>query len=337
MLSAPEDAPALGEGFSSAPGTHFADIHLVPNCLPELDLAAIDLSTAVAGVRLETPVVINAMTGGTKRGLEANCALATAAASLGVAMAVGSQTIALESPDTLTTFTVVRDRNPRGIVFANLPAGVTPEQARMAVEALRADALQLHLNAAQELAMSEGDRDFHGRLAAIERVCRALPLPVIVKEVGSGIAREAARRLKEAGVAAIDVGGAGGTDFRDVERRRAGTGVSAYSWGLPTAISLLEVSGVGLDVVAGGGLRTGLDAVKAFALGASAISVAAPLLRALQAGGQIAAEEYLRGLLEEIKEVLLLSGAAGVDRAASLPIVLSGLAREWAASRGFRR
>ncbi len=353
------EAGAVSAPESSFPSTHFSDVHLIPDCLPELDLASIDLTTSVAGLRLATPVVVNAMTGGTARGLEANRALSRAAALAGAAIAVGSQTILRESPEALATFSVVRDENPHGIIFANLPAGSSPDDAKRAADVLHADALQLHLNAAQELAMPEGDRDFRGRLAAIERVCAAVPFPVIVKEVGAGIAREHARRLKEAGVAAIDVGGAGGTDFRDVERRRAAarrlapggeTGGAAgraggresehrpahYSWGLPTAISLLEVAGSGLDVVAGGGIRSGLDAVKAFALGAKAVSVAAPLLRALDAGGPRGAEVYLRGFLDQIREVLLLSGAAGVGPAAYLPVVLSGLARDWAAARGRR-
>ena len=330
----------LGDPLSASAetrGTHFDDIYLIPNCLPELALRDIDLSTTVAGLALAKPVVINAMTGGTPKGLETNRALARAAASLGLAMAVGSQTIALEAPETSPTFTVVREENPSGIVFANLPAGATPGAARRAVDALQADALQLHLNAAQELAMPEGDRDFRGRLAAIQQVCRSLDRPVIVKEVGSGIAREQARMLREAGVAAIDVGGAGGTDFRDVEQRRAGTIPGRHRWGLPTAITLIEVSGSGLGVVAGGGIRTGLDAVKAFALGASAVSIAAPLVRSFRSGGQQALEDYLERLLADIRETLLLSGAGCVGQAASVPLVFSGLVRDWVTARQLNR
>jgi isopentenyl-diphosphate delta-isomerase len=207
-------------------------------------------------------------------------------------MGLGSQRAAIEQPDLAATFRV-RQVAPDILLFANLGAvqlnyGYGVEQCQMAVDMIEADALILHLNALQEAVQPEGDTDFSGLLQKIETVCRSLSVPVIAKEVGWGISKRAARQLAEAGVAAIDVAGAGGTSWTQVEMHRAKNESEArlaaafIDWGIPTAESILNVKESAPDVAifASGGLRDGLDIAKCIALGATLGGMASPFLKA---------------------------------------------------------
>jgi isopentenyl-diphosphate delta-isomerase len=270
------------------------------------------------------------MTGGVERGREINRRLARAAQDLGCAMGVGSQRAAIDDP-TLTPLFAVRDVAPDIFLLANLGAvqlnyGYGVDQCRRTVEMIAADALALHLNPLQEALQPEGNVDFSGLLAKIERVCNAIEVPVIIKEVGWGISTDVARRLADAGVAAIDVGGAGGTSWSEVERHRAPTSMrhrisgTFAAWGIPTAESLLMArrGAPGLPLIASGGLRDGIDAAKAVALGASLAGFASPLLKAASES-EDAAHELLRGLIEELRICMFccgvrnLAGLGGAD------------------------
>lgn len=260
--------------------------------LPELDYGDVELSTTFLGKSLQAPILISSMTGGTVQAQEINHRLAVAAQANGLAMGVGSQRVAIEKPEVWPSFQV-RSLAPDILLLANLGAvqlnytyGV--EQCRRVVEGLEADALILHINPLQECIQPNGDRNFGGLLAKIATVCQQLPVPVIAKEVGNGISARMAQQLREAGVSAIDVAGAGGTSWAKVEAERAGDpllyrlGQTFGDWGIPTADCVTGIHALNptMPLIASGGLRNGLDAAKAIALGADLAGFAFPFLQA---------------------------------------------------------
>lgn len=327
---------ALADG----PGTNsFADFSLVHNCLPDIASADVDLATAVAGIPLRHPFIINAITGGAADVTGVNAQLAELAKRTGAAMAVGSQYAALMDPAVCESYQIVRRVNPDGVLFANLGAHVTPDEALRAIGMIGADAIQIHLNAAQELAMAEGDRDFTGYLANIAAIAAVSPVPVIAKEVGSGVAREQAAALAKAGVRAIDVGGAGGTNFIAIEAARNSVDLprETLSWGIPTAVSAVETASVlppSVDLIVSGGIRSPLDAVKALAVGGRAVAVATPAVRMLQENGLAAAVAWFESFLGEMRRFMVLVGARSVPGLAAVPLVITGHSREWLTQRG---
>ncbi len=321
--------------------TGFSDIQLVHNCLSGLDFSAVDLSTAIAGIKLPHPLVINAMTGGDQSVMETNRRLAIAAKRTNAAMAVGSQNIALKDPSVINTFTVVREENPDGVIFANIGAYATARQAQSVVDMLGADALQIHLNIAQEMVMPEGDRDFRGYLDNIKKIIAVLDVPVIVKETGCGIAMEQAGELIAAGVSAIDISGCGGSNFLAIEAARgeAFAHPELLSWGITTAASTLEAATVAkgrADIVVSGGIRSALDLAKALACGGRAAGIAAMFLRTLAKSGndEESVSQSITDLLDGLKKTMLLAGAANIDDLHKKPIVITGNTREWLTARG---
>ena len=282
----------LEEDVRSALTTGLERYRFIHQALPELDLDEVETSLQLFGRRLQAPVLISSMTGGTQEAAEINRTLAKAAQETGVAMGLGSQRAALEDAQLSYTFQVRREA-PDILLLANLGAvqlnyHYTVEHCRRAVEMISADALVLHLNTLQEAVQPEGDTRFSGLLKKIETVCRTLPVPVIAKEVGWGISEETARRLASAGVAAIDVAGAGGTSWSQVEMHRAQDEYQArlaaafIDWGIPTADSILNVRRAAprVAIFASGGLRDGTDIAKSIALGAVLGGMASPFLKA---------------------------------------------------------
>jgi isopentenyl-diphosphate delta-isomerase len=300
----------------------FADYRFLHQALPELDLDTVDTSVEVLGRRLAAPLLISSMTGGTPEAGKINRTLAEVAQARGLAMGLGSGRALLEHPDVLDTFDV-RPLAPDALLLANLGAvqlnkGVAVDDCRRLVGRLGADALVLHLNPLQEALQPEGDVSFGGLLARIEALCGRLEAPVVVKEVGWGIAPDTVRRLLDAGVAAIDVAGAGGTSWARVEQF-VRYGELRYpelaDWGVPTAQALIEVRRALPDIplVASGGIRSGMDAAKALALGADVVAVARPLLApAIESAD--AALDWLRRFVEELS--ICLHGCGTADLAA---------------------
>jgi len=318
--------------------TGFADFRLIHNCLPNMAWEDIDLSTAVAGITLPHPLIINAITGGAPDVSGINARLAELACRTGAAMAVGSQFAALENPAVQDSYTIARQNNPNGTLWANLGAHTSPGDARRAVGMIGASAIQIHLNVAQELIMAEGDRDFRNYLANIAAIVAVSDVPVIVKEVGCGIAREQAAALMEAGVRAIDIGGAGGTNFMGIEAARSGVELAPelLEWGLPTAISAVEVASVlrpGVDFIVSGGIRTPMDAVISLALGGRAVAVAGPLVKLLLQQGVPAAESWIDNFLDGLKRFMMLVGARRTTDLTGVPLVITGASREWLTAR----
>ena len=283
---------ALAQAERAAPSP-FAAWRLEPCALPELSLDDVRLDTRFLGRDLRLPFLISSMTGGPERSADINANLAVAAEALGVAFAVGSQRVALESAGNAGLGRSLRALAPRIPIYANfggaqLTLGYGVDEARRAVEMIGADALIVHLNALQEAVQTGGDRDWRGVLGGIERLARDLGAPVIAKEVGFGISGAVARRLADAGVAAVDVAGAGGTDWAAIEAGRTedprdrAVAAAFQGWGLPTPQALLAVRAEcpDLPLIGSGGVRDGVDAAKAIRLGADLVGQAGGVLQA---------------------------------------------------------
>lgn len=318
----------------------FADITLIHNCLPDISWQDIDITSNVAGLHLPTPVIINAITGGATDVAKINGDLARLACQTHSAMAVGSQYSALEKNEFIGSYQIVRKYNPDGIIFANLGAHASVEEARAAIDMIGADALQIHLNAAQEAIMPEGDRNFSGYLKNIAAIVNKVKVPVIVKEVGFGIAKEQAELLIQTGAQAIDIGGMGGTNFIAIESARRADVLSAdlLSWGIPTAISTIEVASVlngQSALIASGGIRTPLETIKALSLGASAVGLAGPVLRSLKENGFDKTCDWLNHFILDIKSIMLMSGAKRIEELQQIPLIIAGFSREWLTARKF--
>lgn len=316
----------LGDGPRS---THFEDIRFLHNCLPEVNPADIILSVEFLGKQLRLPFLIDAITGGTDAVLDVNAKVAEAAHALGIAMAVGSQYGAVRDGVGYASYEVVRKYNPNGVVIANTSALATPEQACEAVKMLNADALEVHLNPAQELFMGEGDKDFKGLLDNLLRIRDGIDVPVIVKETGCGIAAEEYARLKAQGFTNFDCAGAGGTNFPAIEAARYGKELASdfAGWGLPTAWTLLDGAAT-CDktdlLIASGGIRNASQVAKAFALGADVVGITGIVLRLIQESGVEAVVTYLEELSKQLTNYMLLLGTQAPKALRKVPVIFGG-------------
>ncbi len=322
----------LEEDVRSGLTTGLERYHFVHEALPELNLADIDTQVTWFGKRLRAPLLISSMTGGTATAAAINQTLAAAAQAAGIAMGLGSQRAAVENASLAATFQV-RAVAPDILLFANLGAvqlnyGYGLDQCQRAVDMIQADALILHLNALQEAVQPEGDANFAGLLKKIEAMCRALPVPVIAKEVGWGISADVAARLASAGVAAIDVAGAGGTSWSQVEMHRAQTetqkrvAAAFIDWGIPTAEAIQNVrqAAPNLPVIASGGLRDGIDVAKCVALGAGLGGLASPFLKAAAVSVE-AVTETIAELSRELRIAMFAAGAGSIAQLQATPLV----------------
>ncbi|MDD4320994.1 MAG: type 2 isopentenyl-diphosphate Delta-isomerase [Acidaminococcaceae bacterium] len=308
--------------------TGFADVHIMHNCLPEINRETVSLRTKLAGIELEQPIIINAMTGGNAALGDVNRKIAIIARETHCAMAVGSQYGAVLTETNWDSFKIVRQENPQGVIFANVSALAKVAEAQTAVDMLEAQALQVHLNVAQELVMAEGDRNFKGFLQAIEAICSKLTVPVIAKETGCGMARAQIKALTEVGVSIVDIGGAGGTNFPAIEAARyMATDQELVDWGIPTVISLLEavsVLGKNNGIIASGGLRSATDFLKSLALGANAGAMAGNLLRVLYAGSIEAGCAKITRLKSDLLDLMVLTGSRRVQDISKAPVYFTG-------------
>ncbi len=314
----------LNESVESGLSSGLDYYHFPHQALPELDLDQIRLDFSLFGKEIAAPVFISSMTGGTDQAEKINHNLAAAAQHAGIPMGVGSQRAMLEEPALASTFQV-REVAPDITLFANLGAvqlnyGLSVEDCQRVVDMIEANALILHLNALQEAVMADGNTDFSGLLNKIEEVCKTLTVPVIAKEVGWGISSRAARQLVDAGVSAIDVAGAGGTSWTEVEMHRAQNepqrqvAAAFIDWGIPTAesIQLVKEAAPDLPVFASGGIRSGVDITKSIALGAMMAGMAGPFLRAAVDSPE-AVLEVIQGIIREIQISMFAAGVKDLD------------------------
>lgn len=322
----------------------FDSVRFMPNALPQVALDEVDSSVRVfaedascacnasasacsasanPAFLWRSPLYINAMTGGSANAQKINAQLARVAAKTGVAIASGSLSAALQNDALTDTFSVIRSENPRGFVMANVSAGTSQSDAMRAVDMLQANALQVHLNAAQELVMPEGDRDFRNWLKNIEQIvrsCERVSVPVVVKETGCGMTARDVLRLRDVGVRAVDVSGRGGTNFVTIENaRRSHSGYDYLAdWGLTTVESLIDIrkcealKANPVEIFASGGVRTPLDVVRALALGASAVGVAGEFLHTLMHEGEDALAQQISDWQEQIRVIMALLGCRTV-------------------------
>jgi len=310
----------LHESVNSSLLNGFEKYQFEHQALPEIDLADVDLKTLFFNHELQSPLLISSMTGGNKETAQINRVLAKVAQHAGIALGVGSQRAGLEDPEKMAYFKV-RDVAPDILLFSNLGAvqlnySYSVENCQRAVEMIQADALILHLNPLQEALQPEGNTNFKGLLKKIEAICKKLTVPVIVKEVGWGISFKVARELASAGVAAIDVAGAGGTSWSEVERfrikdeirKRVAEGFK--NWGIPTANSILEVKegAPKVRIIASGGLTNGIEVAKSIALGASLAGLAARFIKSASIS-----EDETQNLVSEINlQLKICMFAAGI-------------------------
>jgi isopentenyl-diphosphate delta-isomerase len=304
----------------------FGDIRLLPNSLPEISLDEVDLSANVLGHKFEKPFYIEAMTGGTSRGDKINIQLAEIAKSQHLALAVGSQSIALKYPELATAFAKVRKIHKDGFLLANIGADHGLEDAKRAVDMIKADALEIHINVIQELAMREGERKFYW-LDNINEIASQLEVPVIVKEVGFGMSQQTFKQLEETAVSAINIGGRGGTNFAWIEEQRAGE-FSLYldEQGLSAAESLLEAKFAqsGKSLIAAGGIQYASQIVKSQVLGASLVSSAGFVLSNLLENGPEYVEMIFENWFSDLTKFYTMLGAKNWTELQKSKLIYSG-------------
>lgn len=317
--------------------TGLQDVELVHRALPEADLGDINLSCSLLGKEMEAPLIITAITGGHPQSREVNRKLASAAAKHGIGMGLGSQRAGIENPELRSTYTVAREEAPDTLLMGNIGAAQL-DLAPAAVEMMALDALAVHLNPLQEAIQPEGDLDSRGYLDRIRETAASLEVPLVVKETGAGIRGEEAHLLEQSGAAALDVAGAGGTSWAAVEAYRSqdkGLGELFWDWGITTAACTVEaVHNVQIPVISSGGIRTGLDAAKALALGASAVGIALPALKACYQGEETL-DTYLERFLRELRVAMFLVGASNLEELKKADLVIRGETRDWLRERGY--
>lgn len=304
--------------------------------LPELDFDAIDLSRTFLGRGLRAPVLISSMTGGAKRAQTINLHLAEAAEQLGIALAIGSQRVAVQTGVDHGLTRELRARAPSVPLLSNIGAAQLAEPrgidwAHRAVRMIDADALIVHLNPLQEAVQGGGDRNWAGVLASLARLVRELDVPVVIKEVGAGISVSVAAQLEEAGVAVIDIAGAGGTSWAAVEGERAATEADRRvaqafaSWGIPTPDAIFEARRAlpRSTLIASGGIRDGVDAAKAIRLGADLVGQAAAVLHSATQSTE-AVVAHFQILIRQLRIACFCTGSADLAALRHVPIFRDG-------------
>jgi isopentenyl-diphosphate delta-isomerase len=328
---------ASGEAEFRSKGTLLDEVALVHDALPDRHYDEIDLRTPLLGKVLKAPVVISGMTGGTDEAQVLNRDLARIAETLGIGFGLGSQRAMLLRPETARTY-VIRDVAPNALLLGNLglvqARDMTTSQVQSLVDAVGADALCIHLNPAMELIQPGGDRDFRLGEETLLRLHQGLRVPVVVKETGCGLSRRVGTIVRELGISAVDVSGAGGTSWVGVETKRADEaarvlGDELWDWGIPTGASVGVLADLGLSIIATGGLRTGTDVAHALALGATAGGLAAPVLRAYKSGGYDGALAYLQHVIDCIRAITFLCGCRTSAELRHVPRVLGPRLHAW--------
>lgn len=312
-------------------------VYLQHQSLPEISYDQINTQIQAFGKTLRAPLMISGMTGGTDRAREINRTLAKVAQKHGFGFGLGSQRTMMRDPERAHSY-MVRDVAPDILLLGNLgvvqAAQASTQQIEDLIGAVGADALCIHLNPAQEMIQDDGDRDFRGCIDALARLNTELSVPIIAKETGAGMSRQTLEHIRATGTPWVDVSGAGGTSWIGVEAMRnspelASVGEILWDWGVPTAASVLMAKEQRLHIIASGGIRHGLDAARAIALGADIASAALPWLRAAMDGGEARADQIADNMLRTLKTVMLLTGSATIEALQHAPKRLGPTLRDW--------
>lgn len=344
---------ALEQGIGVPQQANWQDIHFVHQSLPEVDADKIDTSVQFLNHTLRYPIFISSITGGHPDVTSINRNLARAAQQYGLALGVGSQRAGILNPEVASSYAVTREHAPDAFLIGNIGAPqlitqekhapFTLEQVQRAIDMISADALAIHMNSLQEAAQPEGDRRSVGEVAALKRLATQVAVPLIAKETGAGVSREQALQLRACGVAAIDVGGAGGSSMSALEAARSqargdeqtmNIGLLYRDWGIATPVSLVEASCAHLPLIATGGVRNGLDVARALALGATLVGIGFPFLKAASESYDHVCE-LLEAILAQLRVAMQLSGAATIAQLRNADLVVTGSSREWLTLRGF--
>ena len=344
---------ALGQDISAQQRANWNDIQFVHQALPEVDLDEIDTSVTFLGHTLRYPIFMSSLTGGHPDVTSINRNLARAAERYGLALGVGSQRAAIVNPEVASSYAVTRQSAPHAFLIANIGApqliaqarhpAFTLQQVQQAIDMIGANALAVHMNSLQEAAQPEGDRRSAGEAAALKILTGQIDVPVIAKETGAGVCREQALLLRSCGVAAIDVGGAGGSSMSAMEAARSESrgdgrtmniGLLYRDWGIATPICVVEAGVAGLPLISTGGVRNGLDVARALALGATLVGMGFPFLKAASESYEKVCE-LLETVVEELKVAMQLSGAKSIADMRQIDIVVTGETRNWLTLRGF--
>jgi isopentenyl-diphosphate delta-isomerase len=340
---------SLEENVETDISTGFQDIRLIHRALPEIDLDEVNTETEFFGKKLAAPLIISAITGGTEEAAKLNAILAEVAEEKQIGIGVGSQRIAVAQPETVPTFSLVREKAPSTFVMGNLGCpqlslGWGVPEAEKCIEMVDADALALHMNPLQEAVQVDGDTNYRGVYEKIKELRKNIDTPLVMKETGAGIAWEDAVKMQKAGASGLEISGVGGTSWSAVEYHIAKEvgkkemeylGGALWNWGIPTAVSVVETTQkTNLSVISSGGIRTGVEVVKSIALGATIGGMAKPFLeKAVQ--GKEALAEHVDNITREIRVAMFLVGAKNVDELHLVPILIMGKTREWLRLRGF--
>jgi len=323
--------------------TLLEDVELLNQPLIESRLEDIDLSVTVLGKQLNYPIIITGMTGGAEEVGRFNRDIASLAEKMGLGFGVGSQRAMLRHPELKATFEV-RHLAPNILLLGNIGIAqareLTEDKIARLTGEIGADALCIHFNTAMEIIQEQGDHDFRGSFDSLRRLVSGSGPEIIIKETGCGFDKETGTRLAEVGIKWVDISGAGGTSWVGVETLRNSAqrqlGEAFWDWGIPTAASICELRSFNFNLIASGGIRTGLQAAKALALGAHAVGVALPVLRAYIAGGVEGVESFLRGLIDELRAALMLCGCKRVADLNVNRVVIGGRLLEWVQQRDLK-
>lgn len=310
-----------------------SNLYVEYNALPELSFDQINTETEIFGKKVSFPLIINAMTGGTDTTEEINENLARLAKEYNIAMAVGSQRVALEKDECIKSFTVVRDiLGEDGIVLGNLSGNSNLEEVKAAAAMIDADAMQLHINPVHELIMQEGDRDFTGTLDNVAEIVNGFDGKIVIKEVGFGLSKGVIHRLYNKGVRIVDIAGHGGTNFVEIEnnRRFDRDYDEFYSWGIPTGKILVDMKDKPEDLfmISSGGIKTGNDIAHSFILGADFVGISGEILSYLMFGGYDSVKDYIEALIDKTKIAMLLMGAKDLKELRNIPYRVTGRLKE---------
>ena len=318
--------------------TYLEYVKLIHNALPEIDYEVVEITQNFLNHNFKAPIIIDSMTGGTPEATKINSRLSLVAEKFGLGMGLGSQRAGLLSSELAETYSIARSNAPSAFLVANiggaqLSKGLKVQEIKNMIEMIEANALVVHLNPLQELIQPEGEPKYKGVLPKIKEICANFDLPIIVKEVGAGISMEVAKKLESAGVSAINVAGSGGTSWAGVEKLRAeaahdsnkiNLGELFWDWGIPTAVSLIEVrNSVKIPIIASGGIRNGLEIAKCIALGANMCGMAFPFLRHASKSFESLCE-FTNKTLIELKSTMFLVGSKNIAELAKSRFIFTG-------------